>query len=388
MKWIKRLAVSAFLPLLLVFCYTAVLRQAPTAAQQAQTYKYAIRVVFFLPNSTLNNKPADGWFNVCPIMDNEAHESSSFCTNDYYSRTFTLDEIGLDASLQYTAAESFAYLQQNVPYLWQTFILGNGTQSYQRECKLAEDPNLLFKDSTPTLSNYLPYPNTCLPLANQPEDLNLGATFKTISQYIYPTRTSIPPGTIPPFKNFLPMVVGGGNPQPVANDGWSWKLRQTLIEDTDFMVARYRDCTVTTSGVDWHSCLNTWQAITDTSTVGYSANTEYHFLGLPGPLRRLSNTPALFHRQSVSFKTTVEGDSFKTHACDVALADGAFDLSCPFGVVPNVFNFPQVIAYDAYILTVKTPLVVALHDGTLETPVKPSPECGAPAPLPCNYPYY
>lgn len=388
MALLKRFSISVLLPLLVLLFYATTLRQAPTVAQQEQTYKYAIRVVYFPPNSTLNNKPADGWFNVCPIMDDEAHESSSFCTNDYYSKTFTLADLGLEATWHYTAAESFEHMQQDVLYLWQTFILDNGSQLYQRGCKLEDDPNLLFQGSVPTLENYLPYPNTCLPITNQPEDLNLGATFKTISQYIYPTRTSIPPGTIPAFKHFLPVILGGSKTQPVANDGWSWKLRQTLIKDTDFLVAQYRDCNVTTAGVDWSGCLNAWQFITDTAAVGYSANTEYHFLGLPSQLLRLSNTPSVFHRQSVSFKTTIEGDSFKTHACDVDPADGAFDLSCPFGAVPNVFNFPPVIAYDAYILTVKTPLLVALRNGTFDTPVKPSPQCGAPVPLPCNYPYY
>lgn len=388
MDLLKRFSVVALLPLLLLLVYITTLRQAPTIAQQEQTYKYAIRVIYFPPNSTLNNKPADGWFNVCPIMDNEAHESSSFCTNDYYSKTFTLADLGLAATWHYTAAESFEHMQQLEPYLSQTFILDNGRQAYQRACKLEQNPNLLFKDSTPTLENFLPYPNTCLPIANQPEDLNLGATFKTLSQYTYPTRTSIPPGTIPSFRAYLAVVIGGSRTQPIGDGGWTWKLRQTLIKDTDTFAAQYRDCTVTRDGVDWNSCLTGWQFITDTTTVGYSANTEYHFLGLPPDILKLSNTPAVFHRQSVSFKTTIEGDTFKTHACPVDPADGAFDLSCPFGIVPNVFNLPPIIAYDAYILTVKTPLLVAMRDGSLDTPVKPSPQCGAPAPLPCNYPYY
>lgn len=357
-------------------------------AQTESVYKYYVRVIYFPETSNINGKSADGWFNVCPIHDEEAHESASFCTTDYYSQTFLLSDLGLDATYHYNAAESLEYANHDNLMLYQSFVISNGVEAYQRECKVLDDPNLFFVDSNPRFENFRPYPNTCITTSLLKTDMFTGMDVKSLSAYIYPIRLD-KAEEVYPQQLYLPLVMvkKDGIQIPVESP-WVWKLRQTAYRESSFLEAQQRDCTVGVDGIDWAGCDNSWKPISDTEQVNYSSVTEYHFLGLPPAGVQVTSTIALYHRQSVTYKTTIEGDSAKTHACEVNMVDGTFNWDCPFKSVPNVFNFPAVTAYDAYILSSNVPLALLDQNGVLTTTIAPSPKCGAPTPLPCNFPYF
>lgn len=367
----RRIITFVLLVVPVVLLFISISLRSHVDAQTGNVYKYLVRVLYFPPNTQINGSSFDGWFNVCPIKDAEDHNSLSFCTNLYYSKYFKLNDLGF--TNVFTGVASFEYLKNNLVYLNQSFIDEKGLNAYGRDCPITGGGNLLFA-GTPGIASYRPYPNSCPTLSSTAVDLPGTIPFKSQSAYIYPTK---PTGS-----------------------SWTWKLQQTLITDTQTLRAQSRACSVIVSGIDWNGCGNAWQTFTDTNSLSYSSFVEYHFIGYPpGTPTPLPNTPTLAsiinHRQSVTYKATVEGDRAKTRPCPVNVADGSINfIGCPFVLFPTpAAGTPSIVGYDAYILTVKTPLSVLDITGATVVPTKVSPICATTSPGygnsgMCNYPYY